>query len=196
MPTPASEYKVNKKASILLVGTGVVLIVMNVLLLQQNKELKAYAGKMNRSLGLKPGTEVPPLKGVDLNGAGREFSFGEDARKTLLLILSPTCGPCKENMPNWEALMKDMDERLARVVVVSTAPRGVKEFTSGFDLGNAPVIAEIDQETRTAYNMIATPQTILIGPDGKTERTWTGPLSAEMQQDVKQALGYPLSKYR
>ena len=89
---------------------GVALITMNLLLIHQNKELKASARIHDQARELKPGTQVPELAGTDLDGNRLVFGYGQTARKTLLLVMSPGCKACaprptrprrRQQTPRW-----------------------------------------------------------------------------------------------
>ena len=185
----ASVFEIDKKMALLLAAVTLALAVTNVLLIDQNKRLKAYAGKTNRPLELEPGTDLPAIEGRDADGEKLHFGYNEDARKTLLLVFSPKCGACKENMPNWQDLVKGIDANAVRVVAVSLSPEGANEYMAQYGFIDFPVITEVDPATRVAYNMTVTPQTVLIDSLGKSEKVWTGLLKDEQKRDIETALG-------
>jgi peroxiredoxin len=170
----------------------VALLLVNVLLVQQNKKLKVLASRPDRALEIKPGTALPPLEGFDSNGNRHSVDYGQDSRRTVLLVLAPGCHACKENLPNWEAIVNGLDRRSFRVVAVSLQSGGLKEYASLYGINHVPVLTKIDPKYRVTYNLALTPQTILIDADGKVEKVWTGLIRGEDKKDVELALNVRL----
>lgn len=168
---------------------AVAMLTVNLLLVRQNKSLKAYASKLDRSLELKLGTPLPDLLGRDIQGNKLSIDYGSDARRTILMVFSSGCGPCSENMKNWRALKNSCDASKYRLVGVSLTPSGTAEFVAYHKMEGIPIMSEVDAKSRVDYNLTLTPQTILIGPDGKTERVWSGVLSSgSTRAEVEHAL--------
>lgn len=193
MLSTASGSEVKRGKAFLFMTFGAMLIIANLLLVQQNKQLKVSASVPDRSLELKPGEQLPPLRGLDLNGNSMRFDYSADGMKTLLMVFSPGCRACKENMPAWKAVIKQMGRENYRMIAVSLAPEGAKDYVSQYGLADIPVIAEIDPRDRVAYNLMLTPQTILINPDGTVEKVWTGLIDSRTQGDVERTLNVKLS---
>src|SRR5262249_34406476 len=167
-------YQSNSKVEALLtLLVGGVLLFMNVLLVQQNKRLKILAGKPDRALEVKPGTALPPLKGLDRNGNRHSIDYGQDSRKTVLLVLSPRCHACEENMPNLEAIINGLDRRSFRLAAVSLQSEGFKDYASQRGINQVPLLTKINPKQRGAYNLALTPQTILIDDRGEVGKAWT-----------------------
>jgi hypothetical protein len=182
----------NKIAAPLMFCLGGVLLLMNFLLIQQNKKLKTLASRPDRVLEVRPGTALPPLDGLDSNGNKHSINYGQDSRKTVLLVLSPRCQACEENMPNWEAIIKGLDRQSFRLAAVSLQPGGVNEYASQRGINQIPILTKIDPKNRVAYNLALTPQIILISAGGKVEKVWTGLLKGEDRQSVELALNVRL----
>src|SRR5262249_23981188 len=89
MKSLPSVYQAKNKvvALLMLFGSGVLLFV-NVLLVQQNNRLKTMASRPDRALEVRPGTALPPLEGLDCNGNKHSIGYGQDSRKTVLLVTS------------------------------------------------------------------------------------------------------------
>jgi peroxiredoxin len=188
MTNPTFVYATGKTRLLLFATTASVLVLVNVLLAQQNKQLKALTGKSGRHMELSAGKGLPPVEGFDVEGNKVVVSYGEDPRKTMLLVFSPGCRACKENMSNWQSLIKRLDSSLYRVIALSLAPNGIEDYLAQYNLSGVPVIAEVDAKTRVEYQLSLTPQQILIGPEGKVERVWSGLLRGEEKADIERAL--------
>jgi len=182
----------SRAVAVLILAFGATLVLVNVLLVQQNKKLKVLAKRPDRALEVKPGTALPPLEGFDGNGDRHSIDYGQDSRKTVLLLLSPQCRACEENMPNWKAIINGVDRRSFRLAAVSLQSEGIKEFASRNGINQVPVLTKIDPKYRVTYNLALTPQTILIAADGKVEKVWTGVLREEDKQNVELALNVRL----
>jgi peroxiredoxin len=193
MKSPLSVCLVESRVvATLMFVLGATLLLVNVLLVQQNKKLKVLASRADRALEVKPGTALPPLEGFDINGAKHSVDYGRDSRKTVLLVLAPRCQACEENMPNWEAIINGIDQRSFRLAAVSLQSEGVKEYASRHGINQIPVLTKIDPKYRVRYNLALTPQTILIAADGKVEKVWTGVLRGEDKHDLELALNVQL----
>jgi peroxiredoxin len=184
--------KGNGKIAALLMIAGVVLLLVNVLLAQQNKKLRFLASRPDRSLEVRVGTALPSLEGVDDDGHRQRISYGLDTRKTVLLIFSPNCSACGENLPNWEVIIRGIDRQSFRLYAISLQSQGVKEYASQHGINEITLLTEIDAKYRVAYNLALTPQIILTDSDGKVEKVWTGLLQEEDKRDVERALNVQL----
>lgn len=204
MSESPSTYRITRKQLYLIILLGSAFLIANILLIKQNFELKAllieHTGAPGnqppgdgRPVELAPGQVLTSLNGIDIEGNRTSIAYNQDARKTLLLSFAPECAPCEENMPDWEALVKILDSNSFRVVAVSVVPTGAKEYISRHNLGGVPVIASVDVQDRATYKLRATPQMILISPDGKVEKVWTGLMRGERRKEVEQVLGVKLS---
>jgi peroxiredoxin len=192
MNIPSLAHEAKNKVTTLLTFFLALLLVVNVLLAQQNKNLRALASRPDRALELKPGTALPPLEGIDGDGNRQSVSYGQGSRKTVLLVFSPRCRACKENMPNWKAIINGLDRQSFRLAAVSLQSGGVKEYANQYGINQVPILTEIDPKYRVAYNLGLTPQTILINSDGKAEKVWTGLLQGEDKKDIERALNVQL----
>ena len=140
MSSTASGSEVKKGKAFLFMTFGALLIIANLLLVQQNKQLKVSAAVGDRSLELKPGEKLPPLRGVDMDGNSLSFGYSSDGMKTLLMVFSPGCGACKENMPAWKTIINQMKREDYRMIAVSLKPEGAKDYASRYGMDRIPVI--------------------------------------------------------
>ena len=191
MSDSSSGYRISKTTVLLVVLLVGALLVLNASLIIQNRKLRG--GETNlRSSVLKPGSTVPALAGMDLDGKDFTLDYGKDPRKAVMFIFSPRCGICTKNMPNWKAISQDLDRNSYRIVAVSIVAEGVKKYINQQKLTNVPVIAEVDPKSRVSYEMNVTPITLLIDSKGKVEKVWVGQLVAAEQAEVEQALSLKL----
>jgi thioredoxin family protein len=171
---------------------GAVLLVMNTMLAQQVKRLNIAASDAEKSLELKPGKYLSDLEGIDIFGSPVKLGYREDDRKTLLLVFSPHCGACKDNMPVWQTIIRGIDKSLYRVVAASLKNEEVREYANKYNLSGVPVIADVDAKSKLDYVMAVSPQTILINSEGRAEKVWIGKLQGAEKEDVSRALNVEL----
>jgi peroxiredoxin len=192
MSDQSSGYTISKQRAMLLVLLVSALLLINAGLVIQNRSLKGIGVAGNRSMVLKQGDIVPSFSGIDIDGKSFTLDYGNDPRKAVMLVFSPRCGFCTKNMPNWNAITRGIDRNSYRIVAVSIASEGVKEYVSQHNLTDVPIIGEVDPKSRVSYEMSVTPQTILIDSRGKVERVWTGVLRPEERNEVEQFLSLKL----
>jgi len=194
MSDSPSVYQISKRKMLFLTLLGAGLVALNAALVVQNRALKAAAGNVrgSRAIVLPQGKSLPTLSGLDPEGRQLSFDYGRDSRKTVLLVFSPRCSYCTDNMPNWNAITRGLDAGAFRVVAVSTVPEGAKEYADRNGLNNIPVITEPDPKNRVAYELNVTPQTVLISADGTAERVWTGLIQGAERDEIERQLGVTL----
>jgi peroxiredoxin len=185
-------YTITTRGAILLLLLTLTLLILNLSLIIQNRNLRSLATDEKRSILLKEGSIVPALSGVDLDGNKISLNYQDDPRKAVMLVFSPRCGYCTDNMPNWQSIAQNLDRKLYRILAVSITADGVKEYITQHSLPNVPVIADVEPKSRVSYEMNVTPQTILINSQGKVEKIWTGVLQPGERTEVEQSLGIKL----
>ena len=188
----SAGYTISKKGTILLMVLILTLLVLNVSLIIQNRNLRSLTTVTKRSMVLKEGTIVPAISGLDLNGNKISLNYQDDPRKAIMLVFSPRCAYCTENMPNWQSIAQSIDPKLYRVMAVSVTSDGVKEYVAKNGFPNVPIIADVEPRSRVAYEMNVTPQTILIDSQGRVEKIWVGLIKPDERTEMKQFLGLKL----
>lgn len=176
------------KWTIALSACCVVLLTANIALIHQNSQLKAQLSLPPPVMEATAGTQVPDLKGVDLEGKPVEVLYGKDSRKVLVMVFSPTCPFCDQNWPKWQNVISSLDRSTVRPVLVDVTSTTTEGFVSQHQLTSLPVILKADPRATMDYRMHLTPQTILVGPNGKVEKVWTGVLNDSSMADLKQHL--------
>lgn len=164
------------------------LLALNVVLLKQNRDLKNEKTNRLATPELAVGTQLSVLRGRNLNGNQEEISFGNDKRKSVLLILSPECSFCEKNLPIWKQIINGIDQSLFRVTVVSLSSHNLEKSLSQLQLDAGSVLTDVDPQDRQTYYFSSVPQTILVGTDGKVERVWTGLLYGDSLREVHENL--------
>lgn len=171
----------------------VAVVGLNLMLLKQNRDLKAAIAKSPRETVVKPGQVLPALHGRTITGESLTVSYGNDTRKTILLVFAPGCDFCSQNMPNWHRIIRSLDPSIYRVVALSIRSDGSRQYVETHKLNAIPAITELDPKDRVSYELNVTPETILIDSDGKVEAVWAGVFGEEDRKQIKEMLGVDLS---
>jgi peroxiredoxin len=176
------------KWTVALSACCVVLLAANIALIHQNSQLKARLELPPPQMEASQGAQMPDLRGTDLEGKPVEVLYGKDSRKVLVLVFSPTCPFCDQNWPKWQQVISSLDRSAVRPVLVDVTSTTTAGFVSQHQLSSLPVILKADPRATVDYRMHLTPQTILVDPNGKVEKVWTGVLNDSSLADLKQHL--------
>jgi len=166
-----------------------VLLAANIALIHQNSQLKAQLSLPPPLMEAAAGAQVPDLRGVDVEGKPVEVLYGKDSRKVLVMVFSPTCPFCDQNWPKWQQVISSLDPSAIRPVLVDVTSTTTAGFISQHQLSSLPVILKADPRDTMDYRMHLTPQTILVDPNGKVEKVWTGVMTDSAVADLKQRVG-------
>lgn len=190
----ATSSVARKVVAVLFLALATVLAVTNFYLVRQNRQLRVLAAERQREAEPTVGVALPPLHGFDSKGKKLTSEYGYDPRKTLLFVLSPDCGVCTRNWPNWQAMLESLDEESYRFVFANLAGELTEDYLALYGFTEFPVFAELDPQSKIDYNLRFTPQTVLIAPDGIVEKVWTGMLNLndERRREIEQTLGVKL----
>lgn len=135
---------------------------------------------------LKPGTAAPPISATRVDGdIGMVETIRYDTTDlpTVLYVLSPQCGWCVRNEVSISRLVAEKGHEY-RFVALSLVTDGAAKYWSQHDLG-MPLYADVSEQTRDAYKMGATPQTIVVSPDGVVIANWNGAYLASQKDKIE-----------
>jgi peroxiredoxin len=177
------------KWNVALSACCVALLAANIALIHQNGQLKAQLSQPPPALELTTGTQMPDMRGFDPDGKPVEVLYGKDPRKVLVLVFSPTCPFCEQNWPKWEQVISSLDRSVVRPVGVDVTSTSKEPFLSQHELTGLPVFEKVEPKVMMNYRFQLTPQTILLDPDGKVEKVWTGVMTDSAVADLKQRMG-------
>jgi peroxiredoxin len=131
----------------------------------------------------EPGTRAATVVGETIDGRPVEIAFGEEP--TILYYFSPACGWCERNWLNIKALQASTEGRY-RFIGLSTTP-DVKKFMQDHGL-LFDVYSNLSADTVRAFHFGGTPQTVVVGSDGRVQYTWMGAYGKGQQRAVERAL--------
>lgn len=138
------------------------------------------------------GVPVPPLTGYSVDGRGISVSFGDPRIPTVLYVFSPQCGWCAKNIDNFRSLITQSGARY-QIVGLATSRQDLAPYLAKEGL-KLPVFAGVDSNLVSAYHLGATPTTIVISPDGKVLRVWTGAYRENIRHQIESLLGVHLHR--
>lgn len=91
---------------------------------------------------------------------------------TVLYVFHPSCGWCAQNQDQISLLRRRLSSNY-RVVGVSLASEGLPEFIKEHRVA-FPVYTDIAFQSRVAYRLGTTPETIVVAPGGWVVTSWKG----------------------
>jgi peroxiredoxin len=143
---------------------------------------------------LAVGDRVPAFAAADL--AGDTVSLEKLRGEAVLLNIWATwCPPCREEMPELQALAREYGPRGLRVIGVSIDMRGAEDAIRGFleDHGiGFTILHDPDERVTRAFRAAGVPETYLIDREGRLAARWIGKLkpgAPDVRERVEQVLG-------
>lgn len=139
------------------------------------------------------GDRAPDFAAATL--AGDTVSLeGLRGEAVLLNIWATWCPPCREEMPELQALDEEYGPRGLRVVGVSIDGRGaedaVRRFLEDYGIGFT-ILHDPDERVTRAFRTAGVPETFLIGRDGRVAARWIGMLKPDdptIRERIEKAL--------
>lgn len=133
---------------------------------------------------LKVNTVLPATIPVqDGDGKAATINFADDARPTVLYVLSPQCGWCKRNEPNMKALYSATNSHF-RYVGLSIVSTDLKKYIAD-GREPFPVYFVSDKNVDQKLGITGTPETIVVSPQAKVEQVWQGAYLDTNQKEVQ-----------
>jgi peroxiredoxin len=133
---------------------------------------------------LPPGTKVDPITVVGVDGRQETISYGGNDKPTVLYVLSPSCVWCERNKANIEKLV-ELKGNSFRFVGLSLVDDGVKEYAETHHL-SFPIYSKLSAETIRTLGLGGTPQTIVVSPDGRIVKNWSGAYTESSRGEVEE----------
>lgn len=130
------------------------------------------------------GTLASTIEAKTLSGEAVSVRFG--SRPTILYYFSPNCGWCERNWTSVEALVAAVGSQY-RFVALSSVPN-VADYVETHHL-TFEVYSGLTLESARVYHFAGTPQTVVVGADGRITQVWSGAFRGQLQREVERALG-------
>lgn len=129
-----------------------------------------------------------PVQGYSRFGEKREFTF-KRGRPTVLYFFSPTCVWCERNWPNIQSLVSSSAGRYD--VVLVSASRELDEYLRSRNL-TVDVLEGISENSRQHFGLSATPQTVVVSPEGIISHVWSGAYTARPKRQLEELFAISL----
>lgn len=160
------------------VAAGIVLVLLIVIAMVQ-----ALEAEQEEALpGLKTGITAPDFTLQTLNGENVKLSDYE-GKKVVLNFWATWCKPCREEMPDLQAVYSENKEDVVILAVNMDAHNDVKGFTDQYAV-TFPVLLDEEDEVSERYQVISLPTTYFIDADGKIAQKHLGQITDEQLEDV------------
>lgn len=170
----------NNFALLAVLGISIPLLLLNILLLRQNSDLRSQLESFHPAR-LKAGDKVSGFIAKNLNGETISFNYLENNNKRILMYFAPTCQYCKQQFPKWrEVINHSKENHLDAFGIVHEGENSqeIKKYLDDFNLGmssESPLqVLFVSDETLKSYKLNRTPTTILVSEDGIVEQSWVG----------------------
>lgn len=128
---------------------------------------------------LKIGDDAPDFVLSDIEGNEHKLSEYE-GQGVFLNFWGTWCEPCIEEMPAMDRQYEIYSDQGVQVLAVNIAQSQteVSNFRDQLNL-TFPIVIDKDKSVMEAYNITPLPTTILINPEGKIEKIFSGGLTDE-----------------
>jgi hypothetical protein len=139
---------------------------------------------------LAPGMTIDPVTIQGADGKPFSVSYVGTNKPTVFYVISPSCIWCRRNQANMDKLIAGKANEF-RFIGLSLVDDGLKEYVDGYHL-QFPVYTGLTKETIQALGLGGTPQTIVVSPEGKILKVWSGAYIESMQPEVEAFFGIQL----
>jgi peroxiredoxin len=173
---------------ILLTCSVVVNLLLGIRLSRLNSLVVSLATQSTN--GLDVGATVPPIEARPLNGLPGKIEFGKASVPTVVYVFRPDCVWCARNLSNLRGLIASSGARYKIVGLSLPSESPGKDLTSYVEETRLKfsIYTDISAATMAAYHLGATPQTIVISPQSKVLKVWTGAYQGPILEDVQSYL--------
>ena len=168
--------------SYLMAGVLAFSAIMNLLLVLKVRSEQKFIVELKQQNRLQVDQAVPNIAGKTIDGKPIEINFAASHKPTILYVFTPTCGWCKRNFENMTTLRHGVENRYV-FVGISLTDKDLADYVKAHNI-DYPVVTGISEGTRTVYKLGGTPATIVVSPENKVLKTWTGAYNALLQAEI------------
>lgn len=147
-------------------------LILNVLLGWRIQSLNDHSETKLQPNKAIEGVVISEISVLDPNGNSKVIACNRGSQETILYVFSPTCVWCDRNLNNIKAL-KDNVAQSYQFIGLSLSGLGLNEYIKSHQL-DFPVYKQPSKEVIRRLDLGATPQTIVISPEGKVLKNWVG----------------------
>jgi len=162
-----------------LVVVSALTVVINIRFYNENKILRS---QLELQQEVKVGELVQSVEGYDFGGHKISISpLRHDL--TVLMIFSPTCHYCEQNWPKWNSVVKNPRHLDVAFILVDITGNASLDFEQSH-LGGSLYLHQIAPEIARNLQLRVTPETIVIGRDGRVKGAWSEVLSSSAVEAI------------
>jgi cytochrome c biogenesis protein CcmG/thiol:disulfide interchange protein DsbE len=158
-------------------------VAINVMLAWRVGQLKNAITHMKSEGRLAEGTSLPSIAAIGLDNTPVTITYSENGLPTVLYVFTPGCSWCLRNLPNIKALAEHGRNEY-RFIGLSLSEDNLREYVAHQNF-NFPIYSGISHEAVKAYRLSGTPQTIILSPEGRVLKTWSGAYIEDVQKEVE-----------
>jgi len=142
--------------------------------------------------GIRVGTTLTSIPVLDRRGQRGTISF-RGQPQTVLYVMSPLCAWCEKDYDNIRVLAAERGSGF-RFVGLSTTADKLDQYLLVRPLPFEVYVA--GSRGLPNLDLSATPQTVVVRPDGVVDEAWVGALSAERRDEAERFFGLKLPGIR
>lgn len=158
-------------------------VVLNLVLARRVKSLNEAIATVKSEQSLTDGASVPSISAYEMDGRATVIRFDSVSVPTVLYVFTPPCGWCTRNLVAAKALAENLKGRY-RVLGLSLSADGLQQYVADSRI-EFPVYRDVSAETRSAYHLGGTPDTILVSTDGRVMKHWKGAYVGSTRTDIE-----------
>ena len=180
------SFRIEKRPETLLLVTLIAAVVtltaQNVTLQNHNRRLSSEIEALSNAEGPPIGSRISVLHGQSPVHKDLTLPTSAGGRKTLLLVLSPTCPYCKVNLPTWKEILQSSTH--SNVIYVDISGNVPQSYLRASGLPDQFPLIELNPEERLLYDFRATPTTVVLDSTGAVTGKWTGVMTPKQTSDL------------
>lgn len=166
----------------LLAGALALSAILNLLLIIKVKNEQRLIADIKQQNRLQSGQKVPDIAGKTVEGDATEVNFSASNKPTILYVFTPACVWCKRNFENVAALHRNIADRY-NFVGVSLTDKDLASYVKAHSI-EYPVVTGLSDGTKAIYRMGGTPTTIVVSPENKVLKAWTGVYNGTQEAEI------------
>lgn len=180
-----SDHTHKKRISafnVLLWCAGIAVLVLNLVLLRQNRKLKL--GSIDDEIS--EGRYLVNLAGLGLDGRQQAVVLPiKSSQKMLIVTFSPSCKECRASESTWRVVTEQLRRRGWRIAWISRDPVDTTvDYCRERQIPLTEIYADPPYRTYAQLSLRAVPNTIVVGADGLVEKVWHGRLDQAASKGV------------
>jgi hypothetical protein len=127
---------------------------------------------------------VQPITATSTAGKEEVITYSDSQAPTVFYVFSTSCGWCERNTKNINAITAARKNSF-RFIGLALSDQGLPAYLDSHHL-DFPVYRNVVPQSVEMLGLASTPQTIVVGRDGKVLKNWVGAFNARLQPEIEQ----------